>query len=97
MSSFEPGDDDTCMLAPYQHKWLWKEKSFVDYRYTRLEAHADLIEGVRRKVFKPEVDVEEGHFLRICRGIERSPFTPGPIRKAYLRMAAADSEARRAA
>ena len=94
ISTFYPGADPTCILRRDRHPWLTKEASFVEYRYTRLRRHFDLIEGVRRDIFLPKEDMNGQDFLRVCRGIERSPQTPEPMCRFYRRMAAAERGAR---
>lgn len=94
ISTYEEGDDETCILLKSNHAWLSKERSCVDYRYTCLRTHASLIEGVRQKAFLSKEDMNGQDFLRICTGIEKSPFTPGAMRNLYRRMNIAEAQAR---
>ncbi|RYY18162.1 MAG: hypothetical protein EON55_00185 [Alphaproteobacteria bacterium] len=83
ISTFKPGHDETCILLSFQHPWLWKDKSFVDYGFAALREHRELIRGVELDVFIPMDDIDRQTFGRIRSGIERSPFTPGPIVRHY--------------
>lgn len=94
ISTYEPGDDPTCILLRGCHKSLTKPQSFVVYQYTRIRLHEQLLEGVRKAMFVPKLDMNGQDFLRICRGIEKSPRTPQTMKNAYRRMAAAENQAR---
>lgn len=93
ISTVVPGHDEACILLEYQHPWLFRPKSFVDYRFAALRNHRDLIEGVKREVFVPKADIDGQTFGRIRNGIENSRFTPGPIKRHYRLALAAERAA----
>lgn len=94
ISTWRDGCDPTCILQRHEHEWLWKDRSFVEYRYTQLRPHGQLVDRVRERVFEPQDDMNGQAFLKVCRGIERSPFTPGPMKEHYRTAAKAVSQVR---
>ena len=66
--------DDTCILEPGCHPFI-KEKSYIAYKYARIERHEDLIVKVSTKYFIPYDPVDEKILLKIQSGLFRSPFT----------------------
>ena len=94
IGTHEPGMDATCILLKGAHECLKKPQSSVDYLFTRLISHQRLKEGVRQEEYVPKEDMKGQDFLRICKGIERSPRTSQKMKDAYRVMAAAEERAR---
>lgn len=88
------GCDKTCVLRFGDHDWLWKDKSFIDYGFARIKMHGLLIQRVQDRTFSTSCDMNGQAFLKVCRGIERSPFTPQPVLRHYRQFCDAQALAR---
>lgn len=92
--SWYDGCDTTCVLRFGDHDWLWKDKSFIDYGFASIKMHSLLIQRVQDRTFSTSWDMNGQAFLKICRGIERSPYTPQPVLRHYHQFCAAQALAR---
>lgn len=73
--------DSTCILLEHEHPWLWKPKSYVYYRKADFFEVSALERGLKAGDLKIEKPCNGQVFLRVKKGICRSPHTPRKIKR----------------
>lgn len=71
--------DKTCLLQDFEHKFLTHE-SYVYYREAQITTGAALQTGVVKGVMIPHDPMNAQVFLRVTKGICRSPQTPRKVK-----------------
>lgn len=82
--------DTTCILEQHEHAFL-KHKSFVLYARARIVSESSLVKGVAAKLMVLHDDMNGQTFLRVLKGVCRSPQTPRKVKK-YLGCAELEAE-----
>ena len=71
--------DPTCQLTTGEHRFI-THPSYVLYRKSRINPATALVTGVQEKILVPLEPMNGQTFLRIAKGVCRSPHTPRKIR-----------------
>lgn len=87
--------DTTCILQQHEHAFL-KHESFVLYARAKIVSENSLANGVEAKLMSMHDDMNGQTFLRVFKGVCRSPHTPRKVKK-YLGCAEMDAEEAQAA
>jgi len=87
--------DATCVLQKHEHDFI-KHDSYVLYARASIVTAAALEAGVKSKVMVTHDDMNGQTFLRITKGVCRSPHTPRKV-KNYLGCAAEEPDEAKAA
>jgi hypothetical protein len=77
ISSIKDGKkyDNSCVLEAEEHEFI-DRRSFVYYKMPEQRRASGLVKCVESGLFKPRENVSADVFDRICKGLERSDFTP---------------------
>lgn len=87
--------DTTCVLQEHEHAFL-KHESFVLYARAKIVSTSSLTNGITAKLMIMHDDMNGQAFLRVFKGVCRSPQTPRKIKK-YLGCAELETEEAEAA
>ena len=82
--------DTTCILQQHEHAFL-KHESFVLYARAKIVSATSLANGVAAKLMVMHDDMNGQTFLRVFKGVCRSPQTPRKVKK-YLGCAELEAE-----
>lgn len=74
--------DTTCILQEHEHAFL-KHESFVLYARAKIVSESSLTNGVAANLMVIHDDMNGQTFLRVLKGVCRSPQTPRKVKK-YL-------------
>lgn len=74
--------DDTCVLEPSEHPWLWK-RSYVLYRRARKWESSAILRGISSGKIEVRDDMNAQTFLRVKNGVCRSPHTSRKIKRYF--------------
>lgn len=75
--------DDACVFVGGEHEFITGE-SYVYYRRPDRRRADNISRLVDKKYFDVKSDLEQGHFAKVCEGVEKSKFTKPSTLKYFL-------------
>ena len=74
--------DDACIIEAGEHPFI-KRRSFIDYRYARIEEASMLIKKVKSGEFIAHESMSEGLYTKIVNGLFKSKFIATKFQEFY--------------